>query len=125
MDAKLARPGAGHCDVVHEEGVKYSRCRRRAVSDIGRSTARPGPAMRSSAVQWFRGQKRGRLSMTSIDLNQADVDLALYIGPFLARAQLGEQCVEVALVLRGVIEPGDEIEGFPEITGGRRVISGR
>jgi hypothetical protein len=38
-------------------------------------------------------------------------------GPFLARGELGEQCIEVALVLRRVVEPGDEIEGSAEITG--------
>ena len=44
--------------------------------------------------------------MTSTDLNEADVDLALYVGPFLARAQLGEQCIEVALVRRGGLPRG-------------------
>src|SRR5689334_5659225 len=46
---------------------------------------------------------------------QPHIDLALDKGPFLRRAQHGDQLLELRGMLRRIFEPGDEIEGLAEI----------
>ncbi len=44
---------------------------------------------------------------------QADVHLALDVGPLLGRAERGDELVERGGVLGRVLEPGKEVEGSP------------
>ena len=47
---------------------------------------------------------------------QADVDLSFYVSPLGGRAEPAHEFLERRGILRGVLEPGEEVEGLAEVT---------
>jgi len=54
----------------------------------------------------------GSRRMKSGSSGQADVDLSFYVSPLGGRAEPAHEFLERRGVLRGVLEPGEEVEGL-------------